>query len=73
MNANDDEQTKEGLGFRLAEDRLKDTHQRLAQLVLQIVLRVDRKVVLEDIDRILRFLQKWFFEFEYPSFHARTS
>lgn len=38
----------------VAQDRLEDSHQRLRQLVLEVVLCVDRNVVLEDVDWVLR-------------------
>lgn len=35
-------------------DRLEDTHERLRQLILEVVLGVDRDVVLEDVERVFR-------------------
>ena len=39
--------------LRVLNDGPEDTHQRLRKLVVQVVLRVDRDVVLEHVDGIL--------------------
>jgi hypothetical protein len=40
----------------LSHDRLEDTHERLRELVLEVVLRVDRNVLLENVERVFRLL-----------------
>lgn len=50
-----EERRTEGLGL-VTQDRLKDTHKRLRELVLEVVLRVDRNVVLEHVERVLGLL-----------------
>ena len=44
---------KLGLGSAISQDGFKDPQQWLGELVLQIVRRVNRDVVLQDIDRVL--------------------
>ena len=44
--------TQQAIG-PLAENRLKNTQQRLGQLVVEIVARVDRNIVLQRIQWIL--------------------
>ena len=46
--------TQEALGLAFAHDRLEDGHERVGQLVGQVVLRVERNVVLQHIDRVLK-------------------
>lgn len=46
--------TKRGCLF--AKNRLEDAHERLGELVLEVVLGVDRDVVLEHVKRILGLL-----------------
>lgn len=46
---------KHRLHFRFSQNRLEDSHQRIGQLVFQIILRVDRNVVFQHVDRILSF------------------
>jgi hypothetical protein len=36
-------------GSLLSQNRFEDTHERLGKLVIQIILRVDRDVVLENV------------------------
>ena len=43
-------------GSFLAKNGFEDPHERIGQLILEIVLRVYWDVVLENIDRILRLL-----------------
>lgn len=40
----------------LSKDGLEDPHQRIRQLVLQIILRIDRDIVLQHVDRVFRLL-----------------
>lgn len=47
--------TKEGvMCFIFTKYRLKDSQQRIHELMLQIMIRVDRNVILKNIDRILK-------------------
>lgn len=38
----------------LSQNGLEDTHERLGELVVQIILRIDRDVILEDVQRVFR-------------------
>lgn len=50
MFANPKRRTERAGAF--THDRLEDTHERLGELVLEVVLGVDRDVVLENVERI---------------------
>ena len=39
-----------------AEDGLEDAHERLGELIFQVILGVDRDIILEDVERVFGFL-----------------
>ncbi len=47
---------KNGLGLVVTQNGLKQPHQRLRQHIREIILRVNRHIVLQHKDRILRLL-----------------
>ena len=51
------------LGLRVAEDGLEDAQQWFGQHVGEVVHRVDRDVVLQNVNRILKFRDKLLKEF----------
>jgi len=53
VSALDANSTEENLltqrGSLLSQNRFEDTHERLGELVIQIILRIDRDVILENV------------------------